>query len=182
MRLFGSPNVTRLAAKKDVKGLIEALDYKKDPGVRGSASIALGQIGDARAVEPLIVALKDKKLDVRTRAARALVQIGDARAVHQLAEFSKRQTEDQYACAKCGRTKRSILDDFERMKNTPGVYFMGGPALLWCDNCGAAFCGSCQVDLGLASGCPRCREELSHLPRLDLYQTKAGKWMVAEPI
>jgi len=79
--LFGPPNVEKLKAKSDVKGLIKALGYEKDSRVRRDAAGALGKIGDARAVEPLIAALKDEDKDVRTAAARVLGQIRDARAV-----------------------------------------------------------------------------------------------------
>jgi HEAT repeat protein len=51
--------------------------------VRQAAASALGQIRDARAVEPLIAALKDQDRAVRRAAAGALVQIG-ARAVEPL--------------------------------------------------------------------------------------------------
>src|SRR5450759_2332909 len=84
MPLFGPPNVEKLKAKRDVKGLIKALGYQKDPAVRRAAAEALGQIGDARAVEPLIAALKDESWGVRRAAAEALGQIGDARAAEPL--------------------------------------------------------------------------------------------------
>ena len=45
---------------------------------------ALSKIGDTRAVEPLIAALKDGHMDVRGAAAKALGKIGDARAVEPL--------------------------------------------------------------------------------------------------
>ena len=59
MPLFGSPNVEKLQMKGNIKGLIKALRYDHN-SVRQSAAIALMKIGDARAVKPLIVALKDK--------------------------------------------------------------------------------------------------------------------------
>jgi len=88
--LFGPPNVEKLQAKGNVKGLIKALGYKKDEDVREAAAKALGEIGDARAVEPLIAAsLQDKgsvgdvkygfsgvSYRVRPAAAKALVSIG----------------------------------------------------------------------------------------------------------
>ena len=80
MGLFGPPNVEKLKGKRDLKGLIKALRYKRDGGVRSSAAEALGEIGDARAVEPLCAALRDKDVDVREAAAEALGKIGDARA------------------------------------------------------------------------------------------------------
>ena len=91
---------------KTVEPLIEAL---KDEmwSVRESAAVALGEIKDARAVEPLIAALKDKssdfriaaledkssvvrwRADVRWRAAEALGEIKDTRAVEPLIEALK---------------------------------------------------------------------------------------------
>ena len=89
MPLFGGPpNIAKLLEKKDVAGLIKALGYPKDPGVRSAAAAALGQLRDPRAVEPLIAALDD--LPVRCVAAEALGQIGDPRAVEPLAAFAGR--------------------------------------------------------------------------------------------
>ena len=47
----------------------------KDKHVRGSAAGALGEIGDMRAVEPLIDKLKDKDENVQTWVAGALEEI-----------------------------------------------------------------------------------------------------------
>lgn len=100
MALFGPPNIRKLEAKHDVKGLIKALGYpdKRDlevhrrvSFVRLDAMNALVRIGTP-AVEPLIAALKGSE-DVpwtvhanlaRCAAAEALGQIGDARAVQPL--------------------------------------------------------------------------------------------------
>ena len=84
MPLFGPPNVEKLKAKGDVKGLIKAVDYKKDAAIRQAAAEVLGQIGGEQAVEPLIAALKDADKDVRQGATRALGRIGRARAVEPL--------------------------------------------------------------------------------------------------
>jgi WD40 repeat protein len=81
MGLFGPPDVERLKAKGDVKGLIKALEYEKDWHVRRDAAEAFGQIGDPRAIGPLIAAFKDGYLN--EVAAEALVKIG-ARAVEPL--------------------------------------------------------------------------------------------------
>jgi len=53
-------------------------------GIRNAAAQALGQLGDERAVEPLLVALGDTDLSVRVAAAQALGQLGDKRAVEPL--------------------------------------------------------------------------------------------------
>jgi HEAT repeat protein len=84
MSLFGRPNGEKMIAKRDVEGLIKALGYRKDDFVRRKAAEALGQVGDARAVGPLMAALQDSKAYVRKAAAGALGQIGDARAVEPL--------------------------------------------------------------------------------------------------
>ncbi len=76
MGLFGPPDVAKLKAKGDVPGLIKALGYAKDAGVRRAAAEALGQIRDATAVEPLIAALRDQDTGVRMRAAEALGRLG----------------------------------------------------------------------------------------------------------
>jgi HEAT repeat protein len=65
-----------------VESLIDALRHH-DSLVRQVAARGLGQIGDARAVEPLIGALRGRE-DVRAVAAQALGQIDDGRAVEPL--------------------------------------------------------------------------------------------------
>ncbi len=65
------------------------------------------------------------------------------------------------ACSQCGRTETRILSDFaEARKRGVIVIGSGGSGLLYCDNCKRYFCGRCQVDLGLNSGCPICRKAL----------------------
>jgi len=68
--IWGMPEVFKLGN--------ESQDVRKD------AAEALGKIGDARAVEPLIAALRDTDSEVCRSAAGALEQIGDARAVEPL--------------------------------------------------------------------------------------------------
>ncbi len=57
--IFGKPNIDKLKAKGNVRGLIKALGYTKNWLVREKAAEALGKIRDPRAVEPLSNALKD---------------------------------------------------------------------------------------------------------------------------
>ena len=70
------PNVEKMRTKRDVKGLIRALQYEKSCSVRRDAAVALGEIKDKRAVEPLISALGDGDRDVREASAKALINIG----------------------------------------------------------------------------------------------------------
>ena len=84
MPLFGPPNVEDMETKGNIKGLIKAMGYKKDPAIRRAAAEALVRMGrgqdaaDAlwnlygvRAVEPLGVLLKHREQDVRVAAAEA---------------------------------------------------------------------------------------------------------------
>ncbi len=73
--MFGPPNVDQLKANQNVKGLIRALGYKKDAGVRRAAAAALVAIG-APAVAPLILTLDSGNEWVNQGAADALVRIG----------------------------------------------------------------------------------------------------------
>jgi 3-methyladenine DNA glycosylase AlkC len=84
---MGEPNILKMKAKKDVKGLIKALT-DEDKYVRKQAAWALGQMGES-AVERLIRALKDEEEAVRSRVAEALGKIGDARAVEPLIQALK---------------------------------------------------------------------------------------------
>jgi HEAT repeat protein len=84
MGLFGPPNVEKLAAKRDLKGLAKAL-MDDDPEVREKAGRALEKIDDSDAV-PLIVDRVNGEQDeaVIAGAARVLHAMGD-RAVPVLA-------------------------------------------------------------------------------------------------
>ena len=76
----GWPSIEKLKAKRDVDGLIKALNHKEWK-IRVEAAVAIAKLGDTRGVEFLIAALKDKEADVRQAVARPLGQVGDARAV-----------------------------------------------------------------------------------------------------
>jgi HEAT repeat protein len=74
-----------------VRWLIRSLQKGSTEYARQAAARALGKIGDARAVEPLIAALRDQHNHV---AAEALGQIGDARAVEPL--IATLRDQDRY--------------------------------------------------------------------------------------
>jgi HEAT repeat protein len=67
--------------------------------VRRDAAEALGELGDARAVEPLIAALKDRNSDVRVAAIRALVRLVDGRAIEPLIAALKDEDNDVRSAA-----------------------------------------------------------------------------------
>jgi HEAT repeat protein len=74
MGLFGPPDVAKLKANRDVPGLIKALGYNADPSVRRDAAAALGDLGDARAVEPLCAALRHPDWEHDWRDSGAAVE------------------------------------------------------------------------------------------------------------
>jgi HEAT repeat protein len=78
MGLFDSlfkPNIEKMKAKKDVDGLIKALQHQ-DAELRLAAVAALEAIGDAGAAKSLIEAFKDDNGDVRERAGMAVKKMG----------------------------------------------------------------------------------------------------------
>ena len=75
-----APDIAKLHAKRDVKGLIKALAYPGEVTVRVNAARALGELGDPRAVEPLVAMLQNKQHFV----AEPLARLGDPRAVEPL--------------------------------------------------------------------------------------------------
>ncbi len=95
MWFLGPPNVEKLKARKNIKGLIRALRYEDDSDVRESAAVALGEIGDARAVEPLVESLRDEFIvPVRSTFAAALGEIGGARAIEVLTSILHDDADD----------------------------------------------------------------------------------------
>ena len=86
VRSMTPPDIQDMKAKRDVKGLINALGNKK---VREDSAKALGELKDPLAVEPLIAVavLKDHDYSLyglRIIAVKALGNIGDSRAVETL--------------------------------------------------------------------------------------------------
>jgi len=98
-------NIKRMAAEKDVAGLVEVLRYGswQRPSLslelRWQAAEALGRLGDARALAPLIEALQDKNNSLRGNAAEALGEIGDSRAVPCLIEALGDKDDYPVRCA-----------------------------------------------------------------------------------
>jgi len=77
--------VELLRAKRNVKGLMKALRYDKDDSVCEAAAKALCDVGDARAIEPLVSVLEDSgAVSVRAATARALGSVGDETAIAPL--------------------------------------------------------------------------------------------------
>lgn len=80
---FFAPNVDKLREKKDVPGLIKAL-AARDTRIRDAAAFALGELGDARAVDLFLAALRSSHSDARLAAVTALGKVRDERAAEPL--------------------------------------------------------------------------------------------------
>lgn len=57
------------------------------------AALVVGEIGDPRAVEPLITALGDEDYEVRSTGAKALGKVRDNRAIQPLISMLKEKSE-----------------------------------------------------------------------------------------
>ena len=71
----------KLETQTDVDELVESLTGSLEDGgwnVRGGVIRKLGEIGDVKAIEPLINALGAQNKNVRQRAVNALVKIGES--------------------------------------------------------------------------------------------------------
>jgi HEAT repeat protein len=77
-----APNKTGASACAAVR---DALQHDQAPHVRWKAAQALGAIGDPRAVDPLIDALRDADADVLEEIPGALASLGDRRAIEPIA-------------------------------------------------------------------------------------------------
>ncbi|HEX9697363.1 MAG TPA: HEAT repeat domain-containing protein [Actinomycetota bacterium] len=156
MSLFRSsrpPNVEDLEATRDVEGLIKALGHKKRSDLRRAAAEALGKLGDARAVEPLIAALADKSGPARETAAEALNRLGGPESERALAKY-------QPVCSNCGKTTPEI----HAVYRSRGVVPIGN-AVGICPNCHDEFCNQHSIPgtgefMGGDNKCPDCRVEL----------------------
>lgn len=80
------PNVEKLIEQKDVRGLINALS-DKDSSVVAAAARALGDLGEANAVEPL----REKAGTGNLAAISALGLIGGAKATQVLVHLIQRE-------------------------------------------------------------------------------------------
>jgi hypothetical protein len=127
--LFGSPNIEKLQAKHDIRGLINLLSYRKDDSIRKSAAQALESLGwkpesneagaaywvakhqwresvalGSSAVDPLLLALRDKDRSVRLAVINALGEIRDERAIKPLIT-ALTETDDEI----CGSAIQALV-------------------------------------------------------------------------
>jgi HEAT repeat protein len=102
MSLFGKPDIKNLLSQRNVNGLLKALNYNNDVYVRMSSANALGEIGDIKAIEPLIAALRDPFFSVRNAAANALKRLGWHPDKNEIGANYWVSTEDWEKCLDIG--------------------------------------------------------------------------------
>jgi ribosomal protein L7/L12 len=103
--------------------LIVALEQIDDYSVRVRAAIALGKLGDARAVAALGVAVKDDdEWPVRQQAAKALGELGDPQAVEPLIAAIKEKKDDySYEVQMAAAAALAKLGDARAVEALAGV-------------------------------------------------------------
>ncbi|WP_300608660.1 HEAT repeat domain-containing protein [Methanohalophilus sp.] len=77
-----------------VGSLIQALE-NDNPDIRENSALALGKIGDKRAIEPLVYLIEDNDVNVRGAAEIALVDIGEE-SIDMLVAYAKNQDNVEY--------------------------------------------------------------------------------------
>jgi len=70
--------ISKMQKERDVEGLVKVLKLDLKDGYVAWAATKLGEIGDGRAVGPLISALRDTNWRVREGAEEALIEIRGA--------------------------------------------------------------------------------------------------------
>jgi len=85
LRSLFRPSVENMEKRRDVEGLLKAMQH---PDVEERAVRALGRVGDTRALDPLVKAMRGSdRLSVRIAAVEALGELGDARCVEALTDL-----------------------------------------------------------------------------------------------
>ena len=123
---FGKLDIEKLKEKKDVKGLIKALKYE-DCYIRMFAAIALGEIGDERAVAPLTQSLKDEEEGVQNEVLKALVRIGDPAVDTLIMALNDEKLEEgaKVALIKIGEpASRNLMFKYTNQNRDTQIYYI----------------------------------------------------------
>jgi len=81
MPIFGPPNIEKQKSRLDIKGLIKAMDYRKNTEIQKAAVVALGELRSEAATEPLLSLLEDENCRYKPQAVTALGKIKTESAV-----------------------------------------------------------------------------------------------------
>ena len=93
--LLFKPNIEKLKNKKDIKGLLKALN-NRDLNIRKEAAIALVEIGDNDLIDTLINVLNnDENADIRMEVVAALAKRGGEKVIKFLIKILENRPEDK---------------------------------------------------------------------------------------
>jgi HEAT repeat protein len=108
-----------IASPKSVEPLINTLMTDKNHEVRWVAAVALGGIGDKRAIPPLLASLREEDRYVRYGSARALEQIGWSAETEEDLAYYHIALEDWDAIKKMGKSATTPLTEMLRDEHPP---------------------------------------------------------------
>jgi HEAT repeat protein len=123
---FGKLDMEKLKEIRDVKELIKALKYG-DRYTRIYAAIALGEIGDERAVAPLTQSLKDEEEEVQNEILKALVRIGDPAVDTLIMALNDEKLEEvaKVALIKIGEpASRNLMFKYNNQNRDTQIYYI----------------------------------------------------------
>lgn len=132
-RLQAAKVLRKMREPRAVEVLAEAMEHRSDWQLRQEAIEALGDIGDERAVDPLLAKFEDETEDdtPRSLAAYALAQIGAAAAIEPLerlvAAIPRESLEDDvvgYAAEEAASQLRAMHPGIERAPKPGAGYFL----------------------------------------------------------
>jgi len=85
-KVIQQADVKSLLAKKDVNRLIEVLKSGGTDGMKMDAAVALGRIGEKKAITPLVEIINNHYayIDIRVYAVQSLGMIGGKKAIEAL--------------------------------------------------------------------------------------------------
>ena len=106
------PNIAKLLAKQDIKGLIKALE-NSDESVREDAANALGTVRGSQAIESLIATLEEESENVQIAAIKALGKMNNAQIVKPL-HFVLKKTD-------CKEVLEATIEALENLTDTNAV-------------------------------------------------------------
>ena len=111
--VMSSESLVKICSTKAIEPLIDILKHDRDAWIREYSALALGRIGDKRALEPLIEALDDVFHTVRMRAAISLGKLGDVQAIPKLTARLMDEHPDVRSCSACALGK---IGDYSSMR------------------------------------------------------------------
>ena len=123
MKVIQQADVKSLLAGKYVNRLIEVMKYGGTRAMQMDAAVALGMLGDKKAVDPLVEMINSRYwIDIRVYAVQALGRIGGQKAIEALNQATTYKdfhgrSEDVEAIRTAAKTALALLSDSQRFSH-----------------------------------------------------------------